>query len=245
MKKAIIILELFIASSLIACNGKTDNNADSHLNQTTNLTTSEIVVDFTKTFQGTINNKYEIEMNLTKKGSTVTGSYKYTTQNSSLTLKGTIDANGNINLSEFNSKGSITGVFKGNLIGPSISGTWEKPDGSKSFPFKASEQSVEKISPTWAGNYIDEFGRVLTVSAPKADGEISFSVVLANANCEEGEFSWKVYLESDNKAFGAQDDIKIQLVRDDDDTITITEDSPIGTHGARCGDTGGTYKRKK
>ncbi|MBK7666665.1 MAG: hypothetical protein IPJ32_04550 [Sphingobacteriaceae bacterium] len=244
MKKAIIFLELFIVSSLLACNNNADKNIDSHLNQTASLTLSEIVADFTKTFQGTINNKYEIEMTLTKKGSNITGAYKYTTQNSSLTLKGTIDASGNLNLNEFNSKGSITGFFKGKLAGSSISGTWEKPDGSKSFPFKVSEQSAAKSSPSWAGKYVDEFGRILTISTPKTDGEINFSVVLANANCEEGEFSWKVYLESENKAFGAQDDIKIQLVRDDANTITITEDSPFGTHGARCGDTGGTYKRK-
>jgi len=252
MKKTIIIIELFVVSSLLAFTGDADKNVDNQQNQIASSLSSEIVADFTKTFQGTINNKYEITMILIKKSAVITGSYKYKTQTNSLNLKGTIDANGNLNVNEFNDKGSITGVFKGKLANSNISGTWEKPDGSKSFAFNVSEankvvggNTTSSTEPVWAGNYVDKFGRVLKISAksPKQEGEVKFELDMVNENCQE-IFEGTANTTSPTVAFYRDETgCSVQLTLNDDGSINIAESNCL--HGARCGDTEGNYKRKK
>lgn len=252
MKKTIIIIELFVFSSLLACNVNADKNFDNQQKKIASSQSSEIVADFTKTFQGTINNKYEITMTLTKKSTVITGSYKYKTQTNSLNLKGTIDANGNLNVNEFNDKGSITGVFKGKIANSNISGTWEKPDGSKSFAFNVSE--AQKVSAgntnssaelVWVGNYLDKFGRVLKITAksPKQGGEVKFELDMVNENCQE-IFEGTANTTSPTVAYYRDETgCSVKLTLNDDGSIDITESNCL--HGARCGGTEGNYKRKK
>jgi len=100
---------------------------------------NEIVQDFTKTFRGAINDSYKITLNIKKFGSELSGDYHYDGRSSSLKLKGNIDETGNFTLNEFNSKGSMTGIFRGQLTGRGAMGQWLKPDGSKVYNFSFSE----------------------------------------------------------------------------------------------------------
>jgi len=105
---------------------------------------SEVTQDFTKTFQGAINNSYEITLNITKFGSELSGDYHYDGHSSSLKLKGQIDETGSFTLNEFNSKGSMTGIFRGQLTGGGAMGQWLKPDGSKVYDFSFSEVFIKE-----------------------------------------------------------------------------------------------------
>lgn len=95
----------------------------------------------------------------------------------------------------------------------------------------------------WEGNYIDEFGRILKLSNPKADGEIKFSIDMVNANCQE-IFEGTAYLVSSYKAEGSDGTDECRIVLElSNDGITITDNGC--SHGSRCGDASGIYKQKK
>ncbi|HBB89519.1 MAG TPA: hypothetical protein DC047_18090 [Blastocatellia bacterium] len=92
--------------------------------------------DFSKTFSGFINNKYEIRMNLSRTGHSLSGTYFYTRHNINISLNGTIDDNQNVELYGYDDGGAMIDIFKGQLISNNVlEGTWSKPDGSKALPF--------------------------------------------------------------------------------------------------------------
>src|SRR5437870_5056993 len=103
-------------------------------------------------FRGTIANNIRIEMTLVRDGDRLTGTYSYPKIGKSITLNGTIDKDGNVELKEIDESGKETGVFKGKWkpatevpdIGLSeIEGKWSKPDGSKETTFLISQQPIE------------------------------------------------------------------------------------------------------
>lgn len=92
---------------------------------------------------GSINDKYDIQMEITIKGQSVYGNYKYVSQNGRLSLNGKLDSQGFVTLYETDPKGQRTGVFRGTISSPdgmmNLNGTWSTPDGKTSFPFSCSE----------------------------------------------------------------------------------------------------------
>lgn len=131
-----ISLLLFIAL-LTNCENKQNNEQkDSTVTNDTaaslpvedNVDPDEIVEKF---YSGNINGNIEIEALLTFGGNEVVGSYRYITQDVSLSLGGTREGE-TIRLYE-KSEGKVTGTFGGTLKGDSISGTWS--NGKKEFPF--------------------------------------------------------------------------------------------------------------
>jgi hypothetical protein len=92
----------------------------------------------TKYFKGSIGSSLDLQMKLVRDGDNLTGSYFYQKVGTRITLRGTIDKNGNLTLEEFDPSGKQTGVFKGlwtidsadNLI--TLAGNWSKPAGDKS-----------------------------------------------------------------------------------------------------------------
>lgn len=112
-----------------------ENTAKKDKNDDDEKSVKSDYAEFTKSFEGSINGKYEIYMTLTNDNNELHGTYCYKTQKSFLKMSGTIDKDGNVMLNEFNDKGNITGMFKGELVGKKISGKWSKPDGSNAMPF--------------------------------------------------------------------------------------------------------------
>src|SRR6266446_3384616 len=103
-------------------------------------------------YRGTIANNLSIEMNLTRDGDRLTGTYSYPKIAKNINLAGTVDKEGNVELKESDESGKDTGIFKGkwkpatDSPDPSlneIEGKWSKPDGSKETPFQVVQQPIE------------------------------------------------------------------------------------------------------
>ena len=103
----------------------------------------------TKIFRGMING-IGFEMNLTRDGDKLSGTYFYTKVGKPLKLSGKIDKTGKFTLEETDESGKKTGVWSGewkedeNAAGIALEGNWKKPTDSddKSFGFFATEQIV-------------------------------------------------------------------------------------------------------
>ena len=91
----------------------------------------------TKHFTGSIGSTLDLQMKLVREGDKLTGSYFYQKVGTRITLRGTVDKDGNLALDEFDPSGKQTGVFKGlwsvdaqdGLI--KLAGNWSKPPGEK------------------------------------------------------------------------------------------------------------------
>jgi hypothetical protein len=106
-------------------------------------------------FRGTITTTagdLPIEMTLIRDGDRLSGTYFYPKVGKNITLSGTVDKAGNVELKETDEGGKDTGLFKGkwkpatDSPDPSlneIDGNWSKPDGSKATPFQVVQQPIE------------------------------------------------------------------------------------------------------
>jgi len=142
MRKIILVLSVVTVSVIQSCNLPAPNSNNVKEENESLSSTVTNMTDFTKSFSGTINDKYKIEMTLIKTGKMISGNYKYSGKESSLKITGTIDNSGNFTINEFNDNGSMTGIFKGQLNGAKAIGQWSKPDGSKTMPFSINETSI-------------------------------------------------------------------------------------------------------
>src|SRR6266542_920835 len=106
-------------------------------------------------FRGTITagtSNLKIEMALVRDGDRLTGTYFYPKVGKNITLNGSVDKSGIVDLKESDESGKETGIFKGkwkpvtDSPDPSlneIEGKWSKPDGSKETAFQVSQQPIE------------------------------------------------------------------------------------------------------
>jgi hypothetical protein len=106
-------------------------------------------------FRGTISassGSLKIEMALVRDGDRLTGSYFYPKVGKNITLSGSVDKSGNVDLRESDESGKETGIFKGKWKPATdspdpglneIEGKWSKPDGSKETVFQVSQQPIE------------------------------------------------------------------------------------------------------
>jgi len=136
-----LTLRLFplVLCMLFTLSGCRQNEAESN-----EESKNEVTQDFTKTFRGAINDSYKITLNIKRFGSELSGDYHYDGHSSSLKLQGQIDESGSFTLNEFNSKGSMTGIFRGKLDDGRATGQWLKPDGSKVYDFSFSEVFIKE-----------------------------------------------------------------------------------------------------
>lgn len=139
-------LALCMLLSLYGCRQNEAESSEAPIN--------EVTQDFTKTFRGAINDSYKITLNIKKFGSELSGDYHYDGHSGSLKLKGQIDESGSFTLNEFNSKGSMTGIFRGQLTGRGAMGQWLKPDGSTVYNFSFSEVANEGSSADHMGHRV-------------------------------------------------------------------------------------------
>ncbi len=95
--------------------------------------------------QGKIADKYAITMDIIKRRDTITkainisGSYYYDNVGIPLDVYGKLDNGGSFELTERDSKGDITGIFKGNFTGNTMKGVWINPKTKKELSFELSE----------------------------------------------------------------------------------------------------------
>ena len=103
-----------------------------------------VSIDFIKTFEGEIDNKYPIIAKIQSNSGVVSGSYLYKKGGQELELKGKIGQDGKVEISELDSKGNLTGIFKGEFSSESkIEGSWEKSNEGKEMPFYLIESSTD------------------------------------------------------------------------------------------------------
>lgn len=95
----------------------------------------EQVLNAKTTFRGSIDGRLAIHMQLKREGNVLTGAYFYDKYKQDIPLKGSIDEQNNVELTEYE-KGKEIGLFSGKFTSPNkIEGHWSKPDGSKKLTF--------------------------------------------------------------------------------------------------------------
>ena len=102
----------------------------------------------TKYFKGSIGSTLGLQMKLVREGERLNGSYFYQKVGTKIDLNGTVDKDGNVVLTEFDSGGKQTGVFQGfwkpeesGLL--SIAGNWKAPNSTKQTAFSLHEEPIE------------------------------------------------------------------------------------------------------
>lgn len=186
-------------------------------NQSQNLQNSQSSLDFVKTFEGQINNKYDIAMKLMSNSGQITGNYFYKSVGTSIKLNGQVKEDGNIILNEFDTEGNQTGVFNGKVINSNkIEGQWSKPNGDKQMSFYVIESNSnfegsqkEINAEKFEGEY-SSGSNVLKVSVKNAD-QIEVNISISNEMCimsdikgylkinETNNFKGKVRFENETK----------------------------------------------
>ncbi|MFD3407362.1 hypothetical protein SKC37_01720 [Aquirufa sp. HETE-83D] len=135
---ALLLGSLFLTS----CESKKDKSlADSLAADSLKASQKIEIPDFKKSFEGSINNKYQITMSLTKTGKVLSGSYAYASMGNSFNLSGTIEDDGTIVLNEYSATNVLQGIFNGTYRPEGISGTWKKPTSDKLMPFLLTEKA--------------------------------------------------------------------------------------------------------
>ena len=252
----ILLIFSILATALIysSCGSSGNKNADTN-EQTISSNTPTTVLDFTKSFEGTINGKYGIIMTLTKSANSLSGTYTYKSQGPPIKISGTTDANGNLTINEFDDKGNMTGIFKGQLSGNSIVGQWTKPDGSRAMPFsisesKNSETTIAKTESNnsddysnWTGVYVDKFNRTLKIIGPASDGAVKFELTPQNsASCMEDVWTGTAYLTSSACANYQEEGGKCHFNFTFNPGQIEVKEYDCG-HGASCGTVDGFYTK--
>lgn len=150
----------------------------------------KVNTDFVKTFEGQINNKYDIVMKLASNNGQINGEYFYKSKGVSLSLSGDVEENGKIIMNEFDDNGNQTGMFEGIMVNENkIQGKWSKPDGSNELEYflLTSNTNYESLLNEIAkSNKIDISG---TYESPYNDGGVSSGTVeIKNVKANSFEF---------------------------------------------------------
>jgi len=134
-------------------------------------------------FRGWIAN-LSIEMTLVRDATNLSGTYFYPRVGKSISLKGSIDTGGKLELRETDETGKDTGVFKGqwksNEVGlAAIEGKWSRPDGSKETDFELTQQPIEftamvRVVPKVIRENNKEGKYSVNVEYPQIDGDSRF-----------------------------------------------------------------------
>ena len=127
--------------------GQSANTASSKQTDQTSAPASGGQLGETKIFAGSIGSSNDLQMKLVRSGDDLSGTYSYVRIGRPITLKGTIDKDGNLTLSEYDAGNAQTGVFKGkwDTSDPTtvkIEGTWAKPNGDKPAKFSLTEEPI-------------------------------------------------------------------------------------------------------
>lgn len=93
---------------------------------------------FERTFHGTINEKWEIQLTL-RTTEPISGIYFYERVKKPIQLEAKLGEDQKWIVKEFDDRRMITGQFVGDIFGRVFYGTWMNTDGSQTFPFHLTE----------------------------------------------------------------------------------------------------------
>lgn len=117
----------------------------------------KLTIDDEKTLIGSINDNLPIHMKLAFKEGNITGSYYYDKYKNDINLAGSMDSEGNINLTEKNPEGEVTGYFSGWMSKQNrFVGIWVDKEGKNKFPFnlnRANEPYLNLRTQDWIGTW--------------------------------------------------------------------------------------------
>ncbi len=251
MKNVIFII---LSTIIVSCNQNLESDISETEKTISKVQNKTIIKNFNKSFEGTINYKYDIIMTLVCDNNSLSGTYTYKSQGVPLKLQGTIDENNKVVINEFNSKGSMTGVFRGTLNTNEtiLKGNWSKPDGSKEMPFVVSLSSnnessfqKKKNNSQWTGKYnfvSGEVHNILKIKGPSSDGAIYFEIEQSGPSCMGSGISGTAYLTKSNVANFEDDESQCHInFTFNSNTIQVKEYDCGDYHGARCGLFDGWY----
>jgi len=152
-----VSISILLIGSALSCKSKQTNgqaNQTGNENANANVESggiSGVKGPIGKVFRGAIDAN-RIQLTLNREGDKLSGTYFYQKIGSDISLKGSINAQGDFTLQEFDSGGKQTGEFKGkwtepaSLPGASLEGTWAKPNSKETQSFYATQQLVEFTS---------------------------------------------------------------------------------------------------
>lgn len=133
-----LVISLFFIAS---CGGKKGEDNPKTSTADSIATNQKVdIPDFNKYFEGSINNKYQITMSLTKTNNILSGNYAYASTGTPIKVSGTIDDTGTITLNEYTDAGMLIGTFNGKYQQNGIVGDWSKANSSSSMPFYLTEK---------------------------------------------------------------------------------------------------------
>lgn len=141
----------FLLALLLSCG----DNAETSTNEIQNIKDSietqenietEVSEDFEElAFDGQLNGKYPIFMQLNKVGASIYGEMLYKKIGVPISVSGS-ESNGKWTLSERGENDEITGVYEGSFRNKTFKGTWANPKNGKSMPFtlSVSNETINK-----------------------------------------------------------------------------------------------------
>ena len=200
MKKSIPYFALIIGCFLFtSCESKKDKSLTDSLAADSLKASQKIdIPDFKKSYEGSINNKYQITMTLTKTGNVLSGSYAYATIGTAIKVAGTIDDTGSIVLNEYSDSDKLLGTFNGTYRPEGISGNWNRANSDKLMPFLLTEKAAS-ISDASASCMETEFENEEGHGEKKTCLFNDFKTVSTGyANDRNGKMYW-IYEISQNK----------------------------------------------
>lgn len=137
------------------------------------LSCENTAVNFIKTFEGTINQKYPIAAKIQLNDGIVSGNYIYTKTGEELKLKGIIDSKNELLIKAFDEEGNQTSIFEGRLIAKNkMEGLWSKLNEKETMPFLLIESNTNYESLKKTTNSIkilyrqEEFDKNLKTNLP-------------------------------------------------------------------------------
>lgn len=102
--------------------------------------TSKVDKNFTKVFEGRLEQSPDLCMSLTSTERSIKGSYFVKENAEKVNLTGSLSGSDSILINEFDRDGNLFGVFKGKFVSATrIEGVWSKPDGSRKTAFFLTE----------------------------------------------------------------------------------------------------------
>lgn len=214
-----------------------------------------ITINFVKTFEGEISNKYPIIAKIKSNTGEIEGNYYYTKVGQELELQGTISNEGELNLKEFDDKGNQTGQFEGIYSRGKIEGNWSKPNGDKIMPFQLLESNTDYSSikkelqelKGISGRYESTFNEGGTSSGTvvinqKKGQEFTFEIIVANSKGCTGDLKGSIKVGTNKVGFFKSKTCKELMFEFFSQEVKVQEKN-CDEHGMNCW-FAGTYKKK-
>lgn len=216
-----------------------------------------VELDFVKTFEGQIDNKYDIVLKITSNSGQMTGSCFYKKVGTDLQIKGHLDHQGQITLNEYDSKGNQTGLFSGVMVDDNkIEGNWAKPNEDSAMPFvlieskspyeslkiKINDDQVKSISGKYEYKSGESYASVDIEY--KGNKEFTFEMSTENGIRCTGEVSGTATIDESGIGNYSSDDCESLTFRFTSTKLTIDETECDDLHGLGCWFSGNYLKAK-